>query len=129
MTDGSIAVAGLPDLKTDVTDLVIPPEVSSTDLDTLWRDMTTPLITECCTPVSTEFYFLAAGILQRSDDFLQSLDVKMDMFRFTAAISNPGSNTDFADVLQEVDHSSGPCWSQFYPLERHVKASLPAGTV
>ena len=108
---------------------VIPPEVSSTDLDTLWRDMTTTLITECCFPVSTEFYFLAGGILQRSDDFLQSLDVKMDMFRFTAAISNPGSNTDLTDVLQKVDHCSGARWGQFYPLERHVKASLPAGTV
>ena len=129
MTDGSIAVAGLPDLQTDVTDLVFPPEVPSTDHDALWSDVTAALITECCTPASTKLYFLAAGILQRSDDFLQSLDVKMDMLRFTAPVSNPGSNTDLTDVLQEVDHCPGARWGQFYPLERHVKASLPAGAV
>ena len=129
VTDGSIAVAWLPDLQTDVTYLVFPSEVPSTDHDALWCDVTTALITECCTPASTKLYFLTAGILQRSDDFLQSLDVKMDMLRFKATVSNPGSNTDLADVLQEVDHCSGARWAQFYPLERHVEASLPAGAV
>ena len=129
MTDGSIAVAGLPDLKTDVTDLVFPSEVPSTDHDALWCYVTAALITECCTPASTKLYFLTAGILQRSNDFLQSLDVKMDMLRFKAPVSNPGSNADLTDVLQKVDHGSGARWGQFNPLERHVKASLPAGAI
>ena len=129
MTDGSIAVAGFPDLQTDVTDLVVPPEVSSTNLDALWSDVATALITECCTPIATEFYFLAAARLQGSDDFLQSLNVKMDVLRFQASVSNPGSNTDFADVLEKIDHSTGPVQCQIDPLKRHVNPSLPAGTV
>ena len=78
-TDGSIAVAGFPDLQTDVTDLVFPPEVISTDPHTLGRHMTTALITESVAPVAAEFYLLTGTLLQRSDDFLQGLDVKMDM--------------------------------------------------
>ena len=79
VTDGSIAVAGFPDLQIDVTDLVFPPEVISTDPHILWSHMTTALITESVTPVAAEFYLLTGTLLQRSDDFLQGLDVKMDM--------------------------------------------------
>ena len=122
-------VVGFPDLEPDVTDLVFPPEVSSTDLDTLWSDVAMALITECCLPVAAEFYCLAAALLQGSDDFLEGLYVKMDMLRLTASVSKPGSKPDLADVLQEVDHSSGTVWSQVHPLKRYVKASLPAGAV
>ena len=129
MTDGSIAVAQLPDLETDITDLGFPAEVFSTDLHTLWSHVTTALITEGCPPVTAELYFLAAALPQRSDDFLQGLDVEMDMLRLDATVSNPGSNTDLADVLEEVDHSSGTFLAQINPLERHVEAPLPAGAV